>query len=172
MNSTQTISLATSVASLLALAACSSTSENAASTTTGTQADALVKCEGVNSCKGQSECQSADGKSGCQGLNDCAGKGWITIPRSECDKKGGKVLVATDAGASPASKDAALAISEGGSKPLSLKCEGINSCKGQGECASADGANGCKGQNSCAGHGWISVPKESDCSKKGGKLIS
>ena len=41
-----------------------------------------------------------------------------------------------------------------------VKCEGVNSCKGHGECKSA--ANSCKGQNGCAGKGFLMMSK-TDC---------
>jgi len=45
-----------------------------------------------------------------------------------------------------------------------VKCEGVNSCKGHGECKSA--ANSCKGQNGCAGKGFISMTQaECDAAK-------
>jgi len=43
-----------------------------------------VKCEGVNSCKGQSECKTAH--SSCGGHNECAGKGWVKMTPEECEK--------------------------------------------------------------------------------------
>jgi uncharacterized membrane protein len=43
-----------------------------------------VKCEGVNGCKGQSEC--ATDHSSCNGHNDCAGKGWVKMTPDECEK--------------------------------------------------------------------------------------
>ena len=43
-----------------------------------------VKCHGVNSCKGQSEC--ATEHSQCQGENQCKGKGWIKLTKAECEK--------------------------------------------------------------------------------------
>ncbi len=43
-----------------------------------------VKCEGVNSCKGHSECQTD--QSACNGQNECAGKGWIKMSAEECAK--------------------------------------------------------------------------------------
>jgi uncharacterized membrane protein len=43
-----------------------------------------VKCEGVNSCKGQSECKTDH--SSCNGHNECAGKGWVEMSAEECDK--------------------------------------------------------------------------------------
>ena len=48
------------------------------------EADEKVKCEGVNSCKGQSECNTDHSK--CHGMNDCGGKGWVTMTAEECEK--------------------------------------------------------------------------------------
>jgi len=44
---------------------------------------AKVKCEGVNSCKGQSACATA--KSSCQGQNSCKGTGFLHLTKSDCD---------------------------------------------------------------------------------------
>ena len=49
-----------------------------------------------------------------------------------------------------------------------IRCEGINSCKGKGECGGANGTS-CAGTNECKGKGWIQVP-EKDCKAKGGKV--
>lgn len=51
----------------------------------------------------------------------------------------------------------------------SVKCMGINACKGQGSCKSA--ANDCKGLNVCKGHGWLPTATASDCTAKGGTVI-
>lgn len=51
--------------------------------------DDKVKCEGVNSCKGTSECKTASSE--CKGHNSCKGKGWVSMTKAECEKKGGKV---------------------------------------------------------------------------------
>jgi uncharacterized membrane protein len=48
------------------------------------EGDEEVKCQGVNSCKGQSECNTDH--SSCHGLNDCAGKGWVTMSAADCEK--------------------------------------------------------------------------------------
>jgi hypothetical protein len=45
--------------------------------------DAKVKCEGVNSCKGHSDCKSA--ANSCKGQNGCAGKGFVMMTKAECD---------------------------------------------------------------------------------------
>jgi hypothetical protein len=43
---------------------------------------AKIKCEGGNSCKGQSECSTA--ANSCAGQNSCKGKGYVELPKSEC----------------------------------------------------------------------------------------
>jgi hypothetical protein len=53
--------------------------------------DGSVKCAGVNSCKGTSECKTA--KSECKGHNSCKGQGWVTKKTAEeCTKAGGTVV--------------------------------------------------------------------------------
>ena len=42
-----------------------------------------IHCEGVNACKGQSECKTATND--CAGHNDCKGKGWVSMSQEECD---------------------------------------------------------------------------------------
>lgn len=49
-----------------------------------------------------------------------------------------------------------------------IKCLGVNSCKGQGSCKSAD--NTCKGQNGCEQKGWVELSAD-DCMAKGGKEL-
>ena len=36
--------------------------------------------------------EKAGGDVKCLGINSCKGKGIITVPKAECEKKGGKVL--------------------------------------------------------------------------------
>lgn len=48
------------------------------------EGDEQVKCQGVNSCKGKSECNTDH--SACHGQNECAGKGWIKMTAEECEK--------------------------------------------------------------------------------------
>lgn len=53
--------------------------------------DGMVKCSGINSCKGSSECKTA--KSECKGHNSCKGQGWVSKKTAaECTQAGGKVL--------------------------------------------------------------------------------
>jgi hypothetical protein len=136
------------------------------STATGSNSSA-VKCVGINSCKGTSECQSVDGKNSCQGSNECKGEGWVSVPsEAECKNKGGQTFEEAQA----AYKADGGAKDSGGTTTKSIKCEGINSCKGTSECASK--TNACNGHNDCAGKGWVSVPSEGDCTSKGGKVLA
>lgn len=50
-----------------------------------------------------------------------------------------------------------------------VKCMGINACKGQGKCKTAN--NACAGHNSCKGMGWLLSPSADECVKQGGKVI-
>jgi hypothetical protein len=50
-----------------------------------------------------------------------------------------------------------------------VKCEGINECKGTGSCKSA--SNACKGQNGCKGQGTTETTSK-DCTEKGGKVAT
>jgi len=47
------------------------------------KSEAKVHCDGVNSCKGQSACQTAN--NACKGQNSCKGKGWLFLSKAECD---------------------------------------------------------------------------------------
>jgi hypothetical protein len=44
---------------------------------------ATVKCTGVNSCKGKTDCKSA--RNSCKGKNGCQGQGFKTMSQAECD---------------------------------------------------------------------------------------
>jgi hypothetical protein len=52
-----------------------------------------------------------------------------------------------------------------------VKCAGVNSCKGKGECAAADGSHACAGKNECKGTGWVKVKSEKECTDKGGTVV-
>ena len=54
-------------------------------------AEGSVKCAGLNSCKGHSDCKTA--KSECKGLNSCKGQGWSAAKTEKaCTDAGGKVM--------------------------------------------------------------------------------
>lgn len=63
-------------------------------------AEAKVKCQGINECKGKGACHTAT--NGCAGENTCKGKGWIEVTAKDCKAKGGSVVVAKDDKAKPA----------------------------------------------------------------------
>ena len=69
--------------------------------------------------------------------------------------------------ASAADKNAAKAKKDD-KTAAKVRCEGINECKGKGECAAAD--YGCAGNNECKGKGWIVVSAK-ECTDKHGKNL-
>jgi uncharacterized membrane protein len=79
--------IATAIAALFAASGCgASDDESAGQTSEG------VKCQGINECKGTSECASKDGNT-CQGMNECKGQGWVTVDSEQsCTDQGGTVL--------------------------------------------------------------------------------
>ncbi|MCK5647719.1 MAG: hypothetical protein KAI22_02465 [Gammaproteobacteria bacterium] len=54
------------------------------------------------------------------------------------------------------------------SEEATVKCSGINACKGSSACGTA--TNACKGQNSCKGQGWIKAT-EKECVDQGGTVL-
>ncbi len=49
----------------------------------------------------------------------------------------------------------------------SVKCSGINECKGQGACGAKDGSHDCAGKNACKTQGWVKKT-EAECKTAGG----
>ena len=74
------IALATAAAGLFALGA---TGPAKAASHAGAAAD-MVKCEGVNACKGKGGCKGA--KNECKGQNACKGQGFTEMSKADCDK--------------------------------------------------------------------------------------
>jgi len=72
------LAIATAAAGLFALAV----------PLTGTAGEGMVKCMGVNQCKGHSSCQTAG--SSCKGLNECKGQGFVEVSAEACEQLGGK----------------------------------------------------------------------------------
>lgn len=84
MKTTTRLSLVTAAAALFSTAVVPAV--NAADA-----GSASVKCMGINACKGESKCKTAE--SACAGQNSCKGKGWIVVPSAEaCTQKGGTVI--------------------------------------------------------------------------------
>ena len=71
------LALATAAAGLFLAVGAMSPAMGAAHT------EGKVKCEGVNACKGQSECKTAN--SNCKGLNGCKGQGFQSLSQKDCD---------------------------------------------------------------------------------------
>jgi hypothetical protein len=53
-----------------------------------------------------------------------------------------------------------LAVSTASAEEAKMHCDGVNACKGQSACKTAN--NACKGQNSCKGKGFTEMTKK-DC---------
>jgi len=77
------VAIASAAAALFAAGATVSTQVQAAE-------DGTVKCAGINTCKGSSDCATA--KSDCKGHNSCKGQGWVKKSAAECKSAGGTVL--------------------------------------------------------------------------------
>ncbi len=45
---------------------------------------AKIHCDGLNACKGHSDCKGA--KNSCKGLNACKGQGFVSMTKADCDK--------------------------------------------------------------------------------------
>lgn len=52
--------------------------------------EADIKCGGVNSCKGKSECKTA--QNACKGQNSCKGTGIKMMSQKECLAQEGEVV--------------------------------------------------------------------------------
>ncbi|HEX6704429.1 MAG TPA: hypothetical protein VF169_06670 [Albitalea sp.] len=77
------VAIASAAAALFAIGASVATQVQAAE-------EATVKCAGINTCKGTSDCATA--KSDCKGHNSCKGQGWVSKTAAECKAAGGTVL--------------------------------------------------------------------------------
>ena len=54
-----------------------------AAVSTASADEAKIQCQGVNGCKGQSACKSAD--HACKGQNTCKGTGFLELTKKDCD---------------------------------------------------------------------------------------
>jgi hypothetical protein len=50
-----------------------------------------------------------------------------------------------------------------------VKCAGLNACKGQGSCKSAN--NDCKGKNACKGMSFVETKSAQECNQRGGQVV-
>lgn len=91
MKPTQKAALASLVASMFATG-CGMGAEG---NNNNNNQQALVKCSGINECAGKGACAGKLGDGGmhdCAGKNSCKGEGWVEVPKSECDSKGGTTI--------------------------------------------------------------------------------
>ena len=66
------------------------TSSKSSSNPVWPDSNAIVKCAGINSCKGKGSCQGASNS--CAGQNPCKGKGLVSVTSKECKDKKGTVV--------------------------------------------------------------------------------
>ena len=79
-----------SIAALAATVAAMALSANAFAGTASVSADDTVHCAGINSCKGQSDCATAE--NACKGQNSCKGHGFVATKAGACFAKKGKIV--------------------------------------------------------------------------------
>jgi pectate lyase len=90
MNTSKKLSgFALASAAALMLTACGGEGDTSSTAEAGSATEASVHCSGINACKGQSACATAN--SGCKGQNACKGQGWVDKTQAECDSEGGTV---------------------------------------------------------------------------------
>jgi hypothetical protein len=77
------------------------------------------------------------------------------------------LAIAAAAAALFASKVTLAGSHEGGTEAKKVKCEGVNECRGKGECGGA--THDCAGKNECKGKGWVEM-SAAECKAKGGKV--
>jgi len=70
------------------------------------------------------------------------------------------VLVASAAAALFVAGMGGVAQAEESGTEAKIKCEGVNACKGHGDCKTAQ--NECRGQNGCGGKGFVMMT-EAEC---------
>ena len=72
------------------LSGCASGGSKAAMEKSAEGGQTAVHCAGLNSCKGTSDCKTAENS--CKGQNACAGHGFLSMAKSDCQAKGGKII--------------------------------------------------------------------------------
>jgi hypothetical protein len=56
---------------------------------------------------------------------------------------------------------------KGAEEARRVHCQGVNACKGKGQCGGA--THDCGGKNACKGKGWIELT-EAECKERGGTV--
>lgn len=72
------------------LFACANNTPNGQPASQASASTEMVKCAGINDCKGHGECggQGHD----CAGHNECKGQGWVKTTAQACSEEGGEVI--------------------------------------------------------------------------------
>lgn len=74
-------------ATLASLAAAIILAGPTTSMATESMGGSIVKCYGVNACRGRGQCKSEHNK--CKGVNSCKGIGWVPVTAKACERLGG-----------------------------------------------------------------------------------
>lgn len=85
----QVISLAAAAATLALSSIAFSADNPAGSVGKAINAGDKVHCYGIHSCKGNSDCKTAEHS--CKGQNKCGGHGFKGVSAKECLEKGGTI---------------------------------------------------------------------------------
>jgi len=56
-----------------------------------------------------------------------------------------------------------------GATAAAVRCQGINACRGQAECAGP--GHPCGKHTACKGQGWLTTPSADECVARGGKVL-
>jgi hypothetical protein len=92
-----------------------------------------------------------------------------SIKNGSLTNKAGKLALAASAAALFVTTMVTPAFGSEAEQSATVKCQGINACKGQSKCKTA--TNACAGQNACKGQGWLPSPSADECGKQGGSVI-
>ena len=92
-----------------------------------------------------------------------------SIKNGSLTNKAGKLALAASAAALFAAAAVAPAFAADAGESATVKCHGINACKGQSKCQTA--TNACAGQNACKGQGWVLAPSADECQEQGGTVV-
>ncbi len=92
---TQRLAVAASAAALLMTGCASSNDNNSAKKNTTSKQiqdkdSDMGRCNGANACKGSGACATSN--NACAKQNSCRGKGWLPLPKSECEASGGRFM--------------------------------------------------------------------------------
>ena len=89
LNSKTASSIAATAAAIMLAAAASAAPAPTGSAGKAINADDTVHCYGLHSCKGNSDCKTAEHE--CKGMNACKGHGFKAMKAGQCLTKGGTI---------------------------------------------------------------------------------